>query len=169
MKKRILVLLEDMVEDSEFLYPYLRLKEEGFDVLSAAPGNKIYRGKGGMSFKPDWDFSDIKMEEFDAVVIPGGYAPDRWRRDREILDFVKRHHDNGKLIASICHGPWVLISAGLVKGKRITAFHAIKDDLINAGADYTGNDMEEDGLILTSTNPNTMLPMMKRLVERLQE
>ncbi len=169
MEKRILILLEDMVEDSEFLYPYLRLKEEGFDVRSAAPENKTYQGKGGMRFKPDWEFSDIKMEEFDAVVIPGGYAPDRWRRDNDIIDFVKRHHDNGKLIASICHGPWLLISAGLVKGRRITAFHAIKDDLINAGADYTGSDMEEDGQILTSTNPSTMLPMMKRLVERLHQ
>ncbi len=169
MKKRVLILLEEMVEDSEFLYPYLRLKEEGFDVRSAAPEKKTYRGKGGMSFSPDWTFADILVEEFDALVIPGGYAPDRWRRDKDLVDFVKKHHDRGKLIASICHGPWLLISAGIVRDRRVTAFHAIKDDLLNAGANYQGNDMEEDGNILTSTTPKTMLPMMKRLVERLHE
>lgn len=167
MKKKILVLLEDMVEDSEFLYPYYRLKEEGFDVISAGPEQKTYQGKGGMKFKPDWSFDEIATETYDAIVVPGGYAPDRWRRDPAILEFVKKHYDSGKLIASICHGPWLLISAGIVKGKKVTAFHAIKDDLINAGAIYEGKDTEEDGNLLTSTNPQTMLPMMKRLVERL--
>ncbi len=168
MQKKILVLLEDMVEDSEFLYPYLRLKEEGFDVISAGPAKKSYQGKGGMRFTPDVAFEEIATVEYDAIVIPGGYAPDRWRRDAEIIAFVKKHHESGKLIASICHGPWLLISAGIVKGKRITAFHAIKDDLLNAGALYEGNDTEEDDNLLTSTNPQTMLPMMKRLVERLR-
>ena len=169
MSKKILVLLEDMVEDSEFLYPYFRLKEEGFEVISAAPEKKTYQGKSGMQFKPDKAFGEISEQVFDAVIIPGGYAPDRWRRDEGIVGFVKDHFDKGKLVASICHGPWLLISAGIVKGKKVTAFHAIKDDLINAGADYMGNDMEEDGNLLTSTNPKTMLPMMKRLVERLKE
>ncbi len=169
MSKKVLVLLEEMVEDSEFLYPYFRLKEEGFEVLSSAPEKKRYKGKGGMQFKPDKTFNEIRDQVFDAVVIPGGYAPDRWRREEGIVGFVKDHFNKGKLIASICHGPWLLISAGIVKGKKVTAFHAIKDDLINAGADYQGNDMEEDGNLLTSTNPKTMLPMIKRLVERLKE
>ncbi len=168
MKKEILVFLEDMVEDSEFLYPYYRLKEEGFDVISVAPEKKKYNGKGGMQFRPDRVFSEVKDKVFDAVIIPGGYAPDRWRRDADIVRFIKSHFEQGKLIASICHGPWLLISAGVVKGKRVTAFHAIKDDLINAGALYRGKDMEEDGNLLTSTNPQTMLPMMKRLVELLK-
>ncbi len=169
MQKKILVLLEDLVEDSEFLYPYLRLKEEGFDVVSAGPSKKSYKGKGGMQFTPDVAFADIATVEYDAIVIPGGYAPDRWRRDAEITGFVKKHHEAGKLIASICHGPWLLISAGIVKGRRVTAFHAIKDDLVNAGAIYEGKEMEEDGNLLTSTDPKSMLPMMKRLVERLHQ
>lgn len=166
---KVLVFLENLVEDSEFLYPYLRLKEEGFDVISVAPELKIYHGKGGMSFKPDWSFNEVKTVDFDAVIIPGGYAPDLWRRNQDIVEFVKRHHDEGKIIVSICHGPWLLISAGIVKGRKVTAFHAIKDDLINAGAIYEGKDWVEDGNMLTATNPTTMLPMIKRLVEKLRK
>lgn len=164
---KVVVFLENLIEDSEFLYPYLRLKEEGFDVISIAPELKVYHGKGGMAFKPDWSFNEVKTISFDAVIIPGGYAPDLWRRNENILEFVKRHHDEGKIIVSICHGPWLLISAGIVKGKRITAFHAIKDDLINAGAIYEAEDWVEDDNILTATNPTTMLPMIRRLVEKL--
>ncbi len=167
--KKVVVLLEKLIEDSEFIYPYLRLKEEGFDVISAAPENKVYTGKAGQSFKADKVFSDVKNETFDVVIVPGGYAPDLWRRDSEIVDFVKRHHVNGKIIASICHGPWLLISAGIVKGRNVTGFFAIKDDLINAGANYEGKDWVEDGNLLSSTNPQTMLPMMKRLVEKMKE
>lgn len=166
--KRIVVLLEKMVEDSEFQYPYLRLKEEGFDVISAAPEKKIYQGKGGQSFKPDKSFDEISDQTFDAVIVPGGYAPDLWRRDEKILSFVKRHNELGKIIASICHGPWLLISAGVVRGRKVTAFFAIKDDLVNAGAVYEGLDWVEDKNLLSSTNPQTMLPMMKRLVEKLK-
>ncbi len=167
--KKVIVLLEKMVEDSEFQYPYMRLKEEGFDVVSVAPENKVYQGKGGQSFKPDKSFDEVKNEVFDAVVIPGGYAPDMLRRDKEIVNFVKQHNDAGKIIASVCHGPWLMISAGIVKGKKVTGFMAIKDDLINAGAHYEGKDWVEDGNLLTSTNPQTLLPMMKRLVEKLKE
>jgi protease I len=166
--KKVIVFLEKMVEDSEFQYPYLRLKEEGFDVVSVAPEKKAYQGKGGQTFLPDKSFDEVKDQVFDAVVIPGGYAPDVWRRDEGILSFVKKHNDAGKLIASICHGPWLMISAKIVKGKKVTASSAIKDDLINAGAVYNGEDWVEDGNLLTSTSPITMLPMMKRLVERLK-
>lgn len=167
--KKIIVFLERYVEDSEFLYPYLRLKEEGFDVVAVAPERINFQGKGGMTFKPDWSFNEVKTVTFDALVIPGGYAPDLLRRNQEILQFVKRHFEEGKIIASICHGPWLLISAGIVKDRKVTAFYAIKDDLINAGAIYEGKDWVEDGNLLSSTNPQTMLPMIKRLVEKLKE
>ncbi|MDQ7081891.1 MAG: DJ-1/PfpI family protein [Aquificota bacterium] len=99
---------------------------------------KEYRGKKGMSFKPDRTLKEVVHENFDCVFIPGGYAPDRLRRYTEVLSLVKRHYEDGKLIAAVCHGPWVLISAKVVAGRRVTGFFAIKDDLINAGADYTG-------------------------------
>jgi protease I len=167
--KKIIVFLEKMVEDSEFQYPYMRLKEAGFDVVSVAPEKKSYTGKAGQTFMPDKSFDEVKNQEFDAVFVPGGYAPDMLRRDEGILKFIKRHHDAGKLIASVCHGPWVLISAGIVKGRNVTGFFAIKDDLINAGANYEGKEWVEDGNIITSTNPSTLLPMMKRMVEKLKE
>ncbi len=169
MGKKVIVLLEKMVEDSEFLYPYLRMKEEGFDVVSVAPENKVYQGKGGMSFKPDKAFAEVKNEMFDAVVVPGGYAPDLWRRDADIVAFVRDHFQKGKIVASICHGPWLLISAGIVKDRKVTGFFAIKDDLLNAGARYQAQDWVEDENLLSSTNPQTMLPMIKRLVEMLKE
>jgi protease I len=167
--KKIIVFLEKMVEDSEFQYPYLRLKEEGFDVVSVAPEKKSYQGKAGQTFMPDKSFEEVKDQLFDAVFVPGGYAPDMLRRDEGILNFIKRHHEEGKLIASVCHGPWVLISAGIVKDRKVTGFFAIKDDLINAGAIYEGKDWVEDGNLITSTNPKTMLPMMKRMVEMLRQ
>jgi protease I len=167
--KKVVVFLEKMVEDSEFQYPYMRLQEEGFDVISVAPEKKTYQGKGGQSFAADKSFDDIKNQVFDVVFIPGGYAPDMLRRDQGIVDFVKQHHEAGKIIASVCHGPWLMISAGIVKDKKVTGFHAIKDDLINAGAVYEGKDWVEDGNLITSTNPKTMLPMMKRLVEMLKQ
>ncbi|MDD2278291.1 MAG: type 1 glutamine amidotransferase [Bacteroidales bacterium] len=167
--KKILVLLEKMVEDSEFLYPYLRLQEEGFDVISAAPELKEYQGKGGMVFKPDYSFNEIKSITFDAVIIPGGYAPDLFRRDEGLIRFIRKHDERGKIIVSICHGPWLLISSEIVKGRKVTGFHAIKHDLINAGAIYDGSDWVEDNNFLSATNPVTMLPMIKRLVEKLKE
>ncbi len=167
--KKVIVLLEKLVEDSEFQYPYMRLKEEGFDVVSAAPEKKVYQGKGGQSFSPDVTFAEVKDQVFDCVFIPGGYAPDLFRRDQEIISFVKKHDEAGKIIASVCHGPWLMISAGIVKGRNVTGFFAIKDDLINAGANYTGADWVEDNNLITSTNPKTMLLLMKRLVEKLKE
>jgi protease I len=167
--KKVIVFLEKMVEDSEFQYPYMRLQEEGFDVVSVAPEKKTYQGKGGQSFTADKSFEEVKDQVFDAVFIPGGYAPDMLRRDKGIVEFVKQHYDAGKLITSVCHGPWLMISAGIVKDKKVTGFFAIKDDLINAGAVYEGKDWVEDGNLLTSTNPKTMLPMMKRMVEILKQ
>jgi protease I len=165
---KIIVFLENMIEDTEFIYPYMRLKEEGFDVISVAPDKKPRKGKQGLTFEPDASFDQVQSAEFDALVIPGGFAPDYWRRHDGIKKFVKDHFEKGKIVASICHGPWLLISAGILKGKTVTATPAIKDDLINAGANYTGNDFEQDGKLLTSTNPKTMLPMMKKLVEMLR-
>lgn len=165
--KKVIVLLEKWVEDSEFFYPYMRLQEEGYDVVSAAPEKKPYEGKKGMTIMPDVAFSEVESQEFDVVIIPGGYAPDMFRRHENIINFVTKHHEKGSMIVSVCHGPWLMISAGIVKGRKVTGFKAIKDDLINAGAIYNGEDWIEDGNLFTSTNPQTMLPMMKRLIEKL--
>ncbi len=168
MTPKVVVFLDELVEDVEFIYPYFRFKEEGFETYSVAVEKKTYHGKKGCTYRPDKVFEEIKNETFDCVYIPGGYAPDRLRRYPEILDFVRRHYEAGKIVASVCHGPWVLISAGIVKGKRVTGYFAIKDDLINAGAVYTGNPVEVDGNLITATDPQAMVKQLPLIVERLK-
>ncbi|HHJ64990.1 MAG TPA: type 1 glutamine amidotransferase [Aquifex aeolicus] len=165
--KRVLILLEDLVEDSEFLYPYMRFREEGFEVVSAAPVRREYRGKRGMSFVPDVLLKEVIHDTFDCVFIPGGYAPDRLRRYPELLNLIRRHNEEEKLICAVCHGPWVLISAKVVRGRRVTGFFAIKDDLENAGACYTGEEVEVDRNLVTATDPNAMLRMMPLIIRKL--
>jgi len=162
-----LILLEDLVEDSEFLYPYMRFREEGFDVVSAAPVKREYRGKKGMSFTPDALLKEVLHDSFDCVFIPGGYAPDRLRRYPEVLNLVRRHYEEGKIVCAVCHGPWVLISAKVVEGKRVTGFFAIRDDLENAGAHYTGEEVEVDRNLITATDPSAMLRMMRVVIRKL--
>lgn len=168
MSEKVLIFLDEWVEDMEFLYPYYRLKEEIISVQSAAPEIKSYTGKKGMSFKPDVTIDEIKNEQFTTLIIPGGFAPDKMRRNPDLLKMVRQHHENNCYIVSICHGPWVLISAGIVKDRKIAATPAIKDDLVNAGAIFSEKGDEEDGNILTSSNPQTMLPMMKRFMSKIR-
>ncbi len=164
--KSVCVLLEELVEDVEFIYPYLRFKEEGFEVISAAPEKKDYRGKKGMTFTPDATLSEVSGRLFDCLFIPGGYAPDRLRRYPQVLSMVKKHLEEDRLVAAVCHGPWVLISAKVVKDRKVTGFYAIKDDLENAGAIYTGKSVEEDGNLITATDPSSMLQMIKLILEK---
>ncbi|GBC88095.1 General stress protein 18 [bacterium HR13] len=167
--KSVCVFLEELVEDVEFIYPYLRFKEEGFEVISAAPEKKDYRGKKGMTFTPDATLSEVSGRLFDCLFIPGGYAPDRLRRYPQVLSMVKKHLEEDRLVTAVCHGPWVLISAKVVKDRKVTGFYAIKDDLENAGAIYTGKPVEEDGNLITATDPSSMLQMIKLILEKLSQ
>ncbi len=166
---RVAILLEELVEDVEFLYPLYRFKEEGFKTLVLAPEKRTYRGKKGCPHTPDGTIRDFSNETFDCVYIPGGYAPDRLRRYPEVLDFVRRHYEAGKVVAAVCHGPWVLISAKIVKGKRVTGFFAIKDDIENAGAVYTGKEVEVDGNLVTATDPEAMVKQLPIIIEMLKK
>ena len=168
MTVKVAVLLDELVEDVEFIYPYYRFKEESFETYAVGLERKTYKGKKGCSFKPDKVLEEIKNETFDCVYIPGGYAPDRLRRYPEVLDFVKRHYEAGKIVAAVCHGPWVLISAKIVKGKRVTGYFAIKDDIINAGAIYTGNEVEVDGNLITATDPKAMIKQLPIIIQKLK-
>jgi len=166
--KRVIVLLDELVEDVEFIYPYFRFKEEGFETYSVAMEKKTYHGKKGCTYRPDKVFNEIKNETFDGIYIPGGYAPDRLRRYPELSEFIRKHYEMGKIIASVCHGPWVLISAKIVKGKKVTGYFAIKDDLINAGAVYTGKEVEVDGNLITATDPKAMVKQLPIVIEKLK-
>lgn len=163
------ILLDNYVEEIEFLYPFYRFKEEGIDVtvISARPGE--FKGKNGMVLRADRELRHDDYKNFDIVFIPGGYAPDHLRRSKDIVDFVKNVYVNKKIIAAICHGPWLLVSAGIIKNKRITSFFSIKDDIINAGAIYTGNPVERDENIITGTDPSALPELMKTIFIALKE
>lgn len=151
--KKIAVLVEDAYQVLEVWYPYLRLEEEGIKTVLVGTGKKQYKSKEGYPAEEGLAIRDALSGDFDGVVIPGGYAPDILRRHKEINDFVKALYKENKLVACICHGGWVLASAGILKNKKVTGFFAIKDDLINAGAEYLDREVVVDGNLITSRNP----------------
>ncbi|HHF52862.1 MAG TPA: type 1 glutamine amidotransferase [candidate division WOR-3 bacterium] len=165
--KKIAILIEDLVEEVEFLYPFYRFREEGFEIQVVGPEKRAYKGKHGMVFNADKAIEEVKNKLYDLIFIPGGYCPDRLRRSEEILNFVKSHYEKDKLVAAICHGPWVLISAGITKGKKITGYFSIKDDIINSGARYVDEPAVEDGNIITAQNPASMPKMLKIILKKL--
>lgn len=151
--KKIAVLIEDNYQVLEAWYPYLRLREEGMETVFVGIGKKEYKSKEGYPAQAEMEVAKIKPEDFDGVIIPGGYAPDILRRYKSVTDFVKTTYNSGRLVAAICHGGWVLVSAGILKDKKVTCFSAIKDDVINAGASYSDKEVVVDGNLITSRNP----------------
>ncbi|MBI4019128.1 MAG: type 1 glutamine amidotransferase [Candidatus Aenigmarchaeota archaeon] len=165
--KKILILAADSFEDSELLYPYYRLQEAGGDVKVAGLGEAVYTGKHGVPIKSDGTIEDFGAT-FDVLIIPGGWAPDKLRQLKAILDLVKSADDEKKLIASICHGPQVLISAGILKGRKVTCAPAIKDDVINAGAAYTDESVVVDNNLITSRKPADLPDFCREIVRYLE-
>lgn len=163
--KRVLILCGPDYEDMELHYPRYRLIEEGAEVVVAGIGDSAYTGKKGYPVTVDAQVSDLAARDFDAVVIPGGYAPDHMRRSEPLLALVREFHDEGKTVAAICHAPWVAISAGILKGKRMTCVPAIKDDVINAGADYVDEPVVVDGNLVTSRRPDDLPVFLPALIE----
>ena len=152
--KRVAIFAEDLYEDLELWYPLLRLKEEGAEVVVVGPGDATeHRGKYGYPVAVDKPISEVDVEQFDALVVPGGYAPDRMRRHAGMVALVREMAQRGKIVAAICHGPWMLASAEVVAGKNVTCFFAIKDDLVHAGATYRDAEVVVDGNLITSRQP----------------
>jgi protease I len=154
--KKIAILCGPDYEDMELLYPRYRLMEEGAEVVVAGIGEETYKGKKGYPITVDTQVTSLSANDFDAVVIPGGYAPDHMRRSEDLLAFVREIHDQGKTVAAICHAAWVPISAGILKGRRVTCVPAIKDDVMNAGADYVDEPVVIDGNLITSRRPDDL-------------
>lgn len=163
--KRILILCGPDYEDMELHYPRYRLMEEGAVVVVAGIGAAEYKGKKGYPVTVDAQVSDLDARDFDAVVIPGGYAPDHMRRSEALLSLVREVHGDGRTVAAICHAPWVAISAGILKGKRMTCVPAIKDDVINAGADYVDEPVVVDGNLVTSRRPEDLPVFLPAVIE----
>ncbi len=159
--KKAVVLCEGMYEERELWYPYYRLKEAGYEVSLVGPSKEVYTGKSGLPCKVDVEISQINKDEITAVIIPGGYAPDRLRKNEAVLELVKTVFENKGLVASICHGPWVLVSADILKGKALTCFPSIKDDVVNAGGKYEDKEVVTDDNLVTSRMPADLPAFMQ--------
>jgi len=163
--KRAVIITAANFQDEEFTYPYYRMLEEGYKVDVATPGKENVTGKYGVPSRPTVDTLELKAENYDLVVIPGGFeAPDRLRIRKEVLAFVREMSEQGKLVAAICHGPWVCISAKLVAGKKVTGFIAIADDLINAGGIYLEQNVVIDGNLITAPHYRNNGDFMKAVI-----
>lgn len=165
MSTKIAVLLDELVDEKEFIYPYYRLKEAGFESISIATEKRVFKSKYGMPLTPDMAIGDVTPAEFDGVVVPGGYAPDHLRRSPEILALVAAMNSKGKLVAMICHAGWVGISAGIVRGRTLTSTATIRDDLVNAGAVWVDRPVVVDGNLVTSRSPADLQDFMPAVLK----
>lgn len=155
--KRIAILVDQLYQEMEVWYPLYRLREAGAEVVMvAAKAQETYKSKLGYPCTSDISYDVARADDFDGVVAPGGFAPDYIRRHPAGIDFVKQVAAQGKLVAAICHGPWVLCSADILRGRRATSFIAIKDDVVNAGAIWEDSEVVVDGNLVTSRKPDDL-------------
>jgi protease I len=155
--KRIAILVDNIYQEMEVWYPYFRFQEAGAEVVAVgAKAGETYTSKLGYPIKSQKSYDQVRAADFDGIVVPGGYAPDLIRRHSAANQLVHDMNEQGKLVASICHGAWVLCSANMLKGRRATCFFAIKDDLINAGARYEDAEVVIDGNLVTSRKPEDL-------------
>lgn len=168
--KKVLILVEEMFNTHEFWYPYYRLKEAGCEVVVVGSGSKeIYTGKPGTEVTADTSADQVAAADFDGIVIPGGYAPDLMRRYPKMVQLVRDLHVAGKVVAAICHAGWMLASADILKGKTVTSFFAIKDDLVHAGAKWVDEQVVVDGKLITSRKPDDLPAFMPAVIKALRE
>lgn len=164
-RQRSVIITAANFQDEEVVYPYYRLLEEGYKVDVAVPDKAPVYGKYGVPARVTMDTKDLNADDFDVVIIPGGFeAPDRLRIRKEVLAFVRAMDDKKKIIGAICHGPWVCISAGIVKGRKITGFMSIADDIKNAGGVYSEADVVIDSNLISSPHYRNNGDFMKAVI-----
>jgi protease I len=167
--RRIVILVADDYEDLELWYPCLRLREAGASVVVAGPeARKTYRGKHGYPCPADRAIAEIHANQFDGIVIPGGWMPDLLRRDPQVLQLVRDFASSAKLVASICHGPSINISAGVARGVKMTSSTGIKDDLLHAGAQWTDAPVVVDRHYVSSRRPADLPDFCEAIIQVLQ-
>jgi len=166
--KKVAILVDDLYQVVEFWYPYYRLLEEGAEIKVISRAETHLTIHGYPSAKRDIVPADARAADFDAVVIPGGIAPDRMRVEKDILRFVREMDSAGKLVAAICHAAWVPISAGFVRGRTMTCLRSVRDDVINAGAEYVDRDVVRDRNLITSRTPDDLPAFCREIIAALQ-
>lgn len=163
--KRILLLVETFYNEFEFWYPYYRLKEAGAQVIVVGSGSAdTYHSKAGLPAKVDTTADKVSADDYDGVVIPGGYAPDHMRRYPAMVSLVKGFAESGKLVAAICHAGWMLVSADIIRGRTVTSYFSIKDDLVNAGGNWVDKEVVVDGHLVTSRTPDDLPAFMRAII-----
>jgi protease I len=168
--RRAAILVEQQYQELEVWYPLYRLREAGCHVVTVGPeAGKAYPSKLGYPAKADKAAADCSPDDLDLLVIPGGFAPDYIRRSEAMMKLVRGMVEKGKVVAAICHGPWVLCSTTALKGKRATCFHSIKDDVINAGGRYEDSDVVHDGTLITSRQPDDLPAFLRAIFAALGE
>src|SRR5690242_14884142 len=167
---RVCVLVEQQYQEMEVWYPIYRLREAGCKVMLVGPeAGKTYPSKLGYPAVSDKAAKDVSAEDFDILAIPGGFAPDFIRRSEAMIKLASDMAEQGKVVAAICHGPWVLCSTQALKGRKATCFFAIKDDVINAGAKYADAEVVRDGNIITSRKPDDLPAFMQEIMRAARE
>lgn len=163
--KRIAILVEEDFEDSELTEPLAAMRNAEARVVIVGSGSRErYRGKRGRAIiKADVTADKVDVEDFDAIIIPGGYAPDKMRLHQSMIDLVRKAYDSGKVVAAICHGPQLLISADIVRGRRVTSWPSVAVDLKNAGAEWVDEPVVQDGNLITSRKPAD-LPRFNKVI-----
>lgn len=167
--KRIAILTEEGFEDAELIEPLRAMKDATARVVVVGSGSKERYGskRGGATVKVDVSANEVSANDFDAIIVPGGYAPDRMRLHQAMIDLVRQAFDSGKIVAAICHGPQLLISAGIVRGRRVTSWPSVAVDLKNAGAKWVNEPLVRDGNIITARKPSDLPRFNKAIIEAL--
>lgn len=164
MPRTVAMLVGPEYEDLEVWYPKYRLEAAGYEVPLVGLGETSYRGKHGYPCPTDGSIADFMADSLAGVIAPGGWAPDKIRRDKRVLQMVRDVHEAGGLVGTICHGPWILISAGIVRGRRLTSTVGIRDDIENAGATWVDEPVVVDGNIVSSRVPKDLPAFGEALV-----
>jgi protease I len=166
--KKVIVLAEDLYQELELWYPLYRMREEGAEVtVVGTEAGVTYKSKGGYAATSDVASRDVDAGEYEAVIIPGGYAPDLMRRHPATVKLVRDAFEQGKVVAAICHAGWMLASADILKGRKATGFFAIRDDLVHAGAEYADSEVVVDGNLITSRKPEDLPAFCREIIKAL--
>ncbi len=170
MQRKAVIIAGKLIQDHEYIYPYYRLQEEGYEVDVAVRGKETVLASIGVKVVPTKDIPDLKVSDYDVLVLPGGAkAMEYMRQDEDILKFIAAFHASGRVIGSICHAGQLLISAKLVKGRKISAYYSIKDDITNAGGIYVDAPFVTDDRIVSCPHYKHLGPWMKEVIARAKE